>query len=142
MASHLRADAPPLHSPLRHRAALSHGRRPTPARRARRALEDVRKVITRSDNIRCRRLSAESFRWSSGRCEALVIARDPTTHVYEFQLMLYTAPWPRLMSGHAILTAGVSVPTLVLLAGRLPADIQAPGDVGPPDPQADCAVDQ
>jgi hypothetical protein len=34
------------------------------------------------------------------------------------------------------------VPTLILLAGCLPADTQAPGDVRPPDPQADRVVDQ
>src|SRR5690242_3248937 len=85
-----------------------------------------------TDNTRCRRMSAESLRWSSCRFEALAITRTPTTHVYEFQLMLYTAPWPRLMSGHAILTAGVSVSARVLLAGRLPADIQAPAMSGHP----------
>jgi hypothetical protein len=29
-----------------------------------------------------------------------------------------------------------------MLAGRLPADTQAPGDIRPPDPQADRVVDQ
>jgi hypothetical protein len=57
--------------------------------------------------------------------------------------MLYTASWPGIRSGHVILTAGaVAVSALVMLAGRLPADTQAPGDVRPPDLQADCVVDQ
>jgi hypothetical protein len=63
MASQLWADAAPHHSQRGRRAAISHDRRPGPARRARRALEDVEKVITTSDNTRCRRLPVGSFRW-------------------------------------------------------------------------------
>jgi len=40
------------------------------------------------------------------------------------------------------MAGAVAVAALVMLAGRLPADTQAPGGVGPPDPQADCVVDQ
>src|SRR5262249_5812459 len=54
-------------------------------------LKYVEIVITRSDNTRCRRLSAESFRWSGVQCDALAIGRASATSVYEFQLMLYTA---------------------------------------------------
>src|SRR5215471_16526612 len=51
--------------------------------------------------------------------------------------------WPGTRSGHAILTADtLAMPALVMLTGRLPADTQASGDIGPPDLQADCVVDQ
>jgi len=47
------------------------------------------------------------------------------------------------MSDHAILTAGaVSVVALLMLAGSLSADTQAPGDFRPSDPQVDRVVDQ
>jgi len=46
-ASQLRAELAPLHSQRRCRAALLHGGRPATARRARRALEAVQKVLTR-----------------------------------------------------------------------------------------------
>jgi hypothetical protein len=95
------------------------------------------------DNTRCRRLLSEHFHWSGGQREALATIWASATPVYEFQLILYAASWPEISSGHAILTAGpVAMSALVVLAGRLPADTQAPGDVGPPDPQADCVVDQ
>ncbi len=50
-----------------------------------------------------------------------------------------------MRSGHTTLTAGavaVAVSALVVLAGRLPADAQAPGDDRPSDPQTDRVVDQ
>lgn len=58
--------------------------------------------------------------------------------------MLYTASLlGGTRSGHAILTAdATAMSALVLLTGRLPTDTQAPGNVGPSDPQADCVVDQ
>jgi RNA-directed DNA polymerase len=50
---------------------------------------------------------------------------------------------PGIKSGHAILTAGAgAMSALVMLAGRLPADTQALGNVRPPDPQVDRVVDQ
>src|SRR5215471_15154327 len=59
------------------------------------------------------------------------------------ELVLYTTSWPGTRSGHAILTAdALAMPALVMLTGRLPADTQASGDIGPPDLQADCVVDQ
>jgi hypothetical protein len=46
VASQLRADVAPFYSQRRYRTALWHGRRPAPAWRAERALEDVVKVLT------------------------------------------------------------------------------------------------
>ena len=64
------------------RAALFQERWPAGARRARRALEDVKKVITNSDNIRCRHLECGRFRWSDGRRVWLAGHQGPATHVY------------------------------------------------------------
>lgn len=42
----------------------------------------------------------------------------------------------------AVLIRVIVVPSLVLLAGGLPADAEVPGDVGPADLQGDGVVDQ
>jgi hypothetical protein len=52
--------------------------------RAARAFKGVKIVLTTSDNVRCRRLSAESFRWSRSQCATLAIIRASATPVYEF----------------------------------------------------------
>ena len=104
-------------------------------------LKYVEIVITRSDNTRCRRLSAESFRWSGVQCDALAIGRASATSVYEFQLMLYTAS----QSGIRLrdLTAGaVSVSALVVLTGCLPGNSEAGSDLRPSNAQADRLIDQ
>ena len=58
------------------------GHAPPGARRAPRALEDVKKVLTDRNNVRCRRLAARGFLWSGGYYEALAAVRSPVTHVY------------------------------------------------------------
>ena len=58
--------------PSAHRcAALLHGQRPAPARRAPRAFKDVEIVITKSGNIRCRRRAHGRFRWPGGESDSV-----------------------------------------------------------------------
>src|SRR5215471_18975604 len=78
----------------------------TGARRAPRALESVEKVVTTSDNTRCRR--------PGGHVSARQAATDRwwpfigflTTDVYECQLMLYTSVLAEVWSGGAIRAVG------------------------------------
>jgi len=86
VASQQRADAAPPHSQRFRRAALPKiAARPRP-RRAPRALEDVKIVLTtldnvRLDNVRCQRHDHDRFRWSGGESGSGAVCRIRATDV-------------------------------------------------------------
>src|ERR1700728_3967010 len=65
-------------------------------RRARRALEDVEKVITGRTTDVVKTAAAVCFRWSGPPCVAIIPRRSLTTLVAEFRLTLCTRSQPSL----------------------------------------------
>lgn len=80
-------------------------------------------------------------RWSEPLIQEPAERSRPRQHLLPQSRLMFDAPGSGSVT-LAVLSHMIAVPSVVLLAGRLPAHSQMPGDIGPPHPQPDRVVDQ
>ncbi len=117
-------------------------RRPARARRAPRALEDVKIVITNLDNIRCQRCDHDRFRWSGVESGSVAGRYEPGNRCCQCHLILDTGCCCRWSPASILNTHAATMAAPVVLTGGLPGHTQPGGDLWPPDAQANSLVNQ